>query len=85
VVAARVRGWTRTVVHSFGRGDLTVHFEPLGRSVPGFTHRVVLVRERTLIAKDWLSKGFRPAARVAAHYAEKHGCAPAAMPSVQGG
>jgi hypothetical protein len=69
----RTRGWTRTVVHSFARGDLTVRFEPLGNSVPGFTHRVLLIRDRTLVAKDWLGKGSRPSARVAAYYAEKHG------------
>lgn len=75
MAAARAHGWTRTVVHSFARGGLTVRFEPLGKSVPGFTHRVLLIRERTLVAKDWLGEGFRPSARVAAFYAEKHGCA----------
>jgi hypothetical protein len=68
------RGWTRTVVHSFARGDLTVRFEPLGTSVPGFTHRVLLIRDRTLVATDWLGRGVRPSGRTAAFYADGHGC-----------
>lgn len=67
--------WRRAVIHLYSRNGITVRFGPITeKDVPGFSHRVALLRGGTCLARDWLSGTSRPCARTAEFFAEKHGC-----------
>jgi hypothetical protein len=55
-------------------GLLAVEFRPVA-NVPGFSHRVivkVIKADPRQVALDWLGNEFRPSAKVAKYYLEKH-------------
>lgn len=60
-----------TKVIRFEADGIAVDFRPVA-DVPGFSHKVLILRGRDIIAKDWLGDHAAPSAKMAAFYCEKH-------------
>ncbi len=52
--------------------NVTIRFQPIDGVLPGFSHKVIIIRDGKAIAKDWLGSDFNVTEKNATYYYNKH-------------